>query len=54
MKVLSLLLVQVFSLPDSEVAEALAMRKGLKFVKDMCFLNLISDASSVILALNAH
>jgi hypothetical protein len=32
---------QVFSLPDSEVAKALAMRKGLKFAKDICFLNLL-------------
>ncbi|KEH18605.1 hypothetical protein MTR_8g027132 [Medicago truncatula] len=41
---------------DSGVVEALAMRKGLKFVKDVCFLNLIaeSDASNVVLALNAH
>jgi hypothetical protein len=32
------------------------MRKGLKFAKDMCFLNLIveSDASNVVLVLNAH
>ena len=47
---------QVSSLPDSEVAEALAMRKGLEFAKDMSFLNLIaeSDASNVVLALNAH
>ena len=47
---------QVFSLPDSEVAEALAMRKGVEFAKDMSFLNLIveSDASNVVLALNAH
>ena len=28
---------QVFSLPDSKVAEALAMRKGLEFEKDMSF-----------------
>ena len=44
---------QVFSLPDSEVAEALAIRKGLEFAKDMSFLNLIveSDASNVVLAL---
>ena len=33
---------QVFSLPDSKVAEALAMRKGLEFAKDMSFLNLIA------------
>jgi ribonuclease HI len=47
---------QVFSLPDSEAAEALAMWKGLEFAKDMSFLNLIteSDASNVVLALNAH
>ena len=34
---------QVFSLPDSEVAEGVvvfAMRKGLEFAKDMSFLNL--------------
>jgi len=32
------------------------MRKGLKFTKDMSFMNLIaeSDASNVVLALNAH
>ena len=34
---------QVFSLPDSEVVEALAMRKGLEFAKDMSFLNLIAE-----------
>jgi len=47
---------QVFSLPDSEVAEALAMQKGLKFSKYMSFLNLIaeSDASNVVFALNAY
>ncbi|MCI35158.1 hypothetical protein A2U01_0056379, partial [Trifolium medium] len=47
---------QVLPLPDSEVAEALAMRKGLEFAKDMSFLNLIaeSDASNMILALNHH
>ena len=47
---------QVFSLLDSEVAETLAMRKGLEFAKDMSFLNLIaeSDASNVILVSNAH
>jgi len=47
---------QVFSLPDSEVAKALAMRKGLKFAKEMSFLNLIaeSDASNVVLVLNTH
>jgi hypothetical protein len=47
---------QVFSLPDSKVAEALAMRKGFEFAKDMSFLNLIaeSDASNVVLASNAH
>jgi len=46
----------VFSLPNSEVAEVLAMRKGLEFAKDMSFLNLIaeSDASNMVLALNAH
>ena len=33
---------QVCSLSDSEVAEALAMRKGLEFAKDMSFLNLIA------------
>jgi hypothetical protein len=32
---------QVFSLPFSEVARALTMRKSLKFVKYMSFLNLI-------------
>jgi len=32
------------------------MQNGLKFMKDMSFLNLIvkSDASNVILALNVH
>ena len=47
---------RVFSLPDSEVTKVLAMRKGLKFAKDMSFLNLIakSNASNVVLALNAH
>ena len=47
---------QVSSLPDSEVVEALAMRKGLEFAKDMSFLNLIaeSDASNVVLVLNVH
>jgi len=32
------------------------MRKGLKFAKDMSFLNLIgeSNAYNVVLALNAH
>ena len=47
---------QVCSLLDSEVAEALVMRKGLEFAKDMSFMNLIaeSDASNVVLALNAH
>lgn len=47
---------QVVSLPDSEVAEALAMQKGLEFAKDMSFLNLIveSDALNVVSALNAH
>jgi len=47
---------QVCSLSDSEVAETLAMRKGLEFAKDMSFLNLIagSDTSNVVLALNAH
>jgi hypothetical protein len=34
---------QVFSSPDSEVAEALAMRKGLEFEKDMSSLNLIAE-----------
>jgi hypothetical protein len=33
----------VFSSPDSEVAEALVMRKGLEFAKDMSFLNLIAE-----------
>jgi len=33
---------QVFLLPISEVAKALAIRKGLKFAKGMCFLNLIA------------
>ena len=28
---------QVFSLPDSEVAKALAMQEGLEFAKDMFF-----------------
>jgi hypothetical protein len=47
---------QVFSLLDSEVAEALAMRNGLEFTKGMCFLNLIaeSDDYNVVLALNVH
>jgi len=47
---------QVFSLPDSEVAEALVIRKGLEFAKDMFFLNLIaeSDDSNVVQALNTH
>ena len=47
---------QVFSLSDSKVAEALAMRKGLEFAKDMSFLNLIaeSNVSNMVLALNAH
>jgi ribonuclease HI len=47
---------QVFSLSDSEVAEALAMRKCLKFAKDMSFLNLIveSNASKAVSAFNAH
>jgi len=31
---------QVFSLLDSEVTYALAMRNWLKFVKDMFFMNL--------------
>jgi len=30
---------KVFSLPDSEVAEALTMRKGLEFAKDMFFFS---------------
>jgi len=33
---------QVFSLLNSEVAEALAMQKGLKFAKEVFFLNLIA------------
>ena len=47
---------QVFSLPNSEVAKDLAMRKGLEFAKDMSFLNLIAEsyASNVVLALNVH
>ena len=47
---------QVFSLPDSEAAEALAMRKGLEFAKDMCFFESYSiiRCSNVVLALNAH
>ncbi|MCI49594.1 cyclin D3, partial [Trifolium medium] len=47
---------QILSLPDSEVGESLAMRKGLEFAKDMSFVNLIaeSDASKVVLALNNH
>jgi len=47
---------QVFSLLDSKVAEALSMRKELKFAKDMCFLNLTaeSNASNVVHALNTH
>ncbi|AES96403.1 hypothetical protein MTR_5g036750 [Medicago truncatula] len=45
---------QVFSLSDSEVAEALTMRKSLKFAINMTFLNLIaeSDASNVVFAIN--
>ena len=48
-----LVLAKSFSLPYSEVAEVLAMWKGLEFAKDMSFLNLIveSDASNVVLAL---
>ena len=47
---------QVFSLPDSEVTEALAMWKELEFAKDMCFLNLIaeSDTSNLVQALNTR
>ncbi|PNX88593.1 hypothetical protein L195_g044699 [Trifolium pratense] len=47
---------QVLSLSNSEVKEAVAMRKGLEFAKDMSFLNVIveSDASNVILTLNHH
>ena len=47
---------QVFSLSDSEFVEALAMRKGLEFAKDMSFFILIakSDVSNVLLALNVH
>jgi len=43
-------------LSDSEFVEALAMRKGLKFVKVVSFMNLIieSKASNVVLALSAH
>lgn len=37
---------QVCSLPDSEVAETLAMRKGLEFTKDMCFMNLIAESDA--------
>lgn len=46
---------QVFLLSDSKVAEALAMRKVLEFMKDMSFLNLIaeSNASNMVLVLNA-
>jgi hypothetical protein len=49
-------LLQVFSLSDSEVTEALATRKELEFAKDVCFLNLIaeSDTSKVVQALNTH
>ncbi|AES87499.1 hypothetical protein MTR_4g028270 [Medicago truncatula] len=47
---------QIFSLQDLEVAESLVMRKGLKFAKEMSFLNLIaeSDALNVVLALNVR
>ena len=47
---------QVFSLSDSVVADVLAMQKCLEFVKQMYFLNPIteSDTSNVVLALNAH
>ena len=50
-----LVLAKSFSLPYSEVAEVLAMWKGLEFAKDMSFLNLIpeSDAFNVVLVLNA-
>jgi hypothetical protein len=37
---------QVFSLPYSEVAEALTMQKGLEFTKDMCFMNLIAESDA--------
>jgi len=47
---------QVFSSPDSEVAESLAMRKGLEFAKDMSLMDLVaeSNASNVVLALNVR
>jgi len=58
MKALSLLLVidKFLSLPNSEVAEALSMRKCLEFLKDMSFFNFIaeSNTSKVVLVLNAH
>ncbi|GAU24005.1 hypothetical protein TSUD_328070 [Trifolium subterraneum] len=35
---------QIFSLPDSEIAEVLAMRwKGLEFAKKLSFVNLIAE-----------
>jgi len=37
---------QAFSLLDSEVAEALTMRKGLEFAKDMSFMNLIEESNA--------
>jgi len=47
---------QIFSLLDSKVGEALAMRKGLEFAEDMYFLNLIAefDASNVVQTLNTN
>jgi ribonuclease HI len=40
-------------LPDSDVAEAMAMLKGLKFAKELLFLNIQaeSDSSNVIMAI---
>lgn len=40
-------------LPDSDVAEAMEMLKGLKFAKELLFLNIQaeSDSSNVIMAI---
>lgn len=47
---------QLFSLPYTDVGEALAMRNDLEFAKYMSFMNLIaeSDDSNVVLTLNTH
>ena len=44
----------ILSLQESDVAEGLAMLKGLKFAKDMLFLKLIveSDSSNVITSIS--